>query len=69
VELDTDYAYRADEKGPDARRRGGATEAYSYTPQGDPDEATKQMGPSRRPAANRKKALRGSEWVRSGRRG
>ena len=28
----------------------GATEAYSCTPQGDPDEATKQMGPSRRRA-------------------
>src|SRR5438094_9423401 len=29
----------------------GATEAYSCTPQGDPEEATKQMGPYRRRAA------------------
>src|SRR2546429_598711 len=32
----------------------GATEAYSCTPQGDPEEATKQMGPYRRRATARK---------------
>src|SRR5205809_5112535 len=38
-------AYRGDETGPDPRKRGGPTEAYSYTPQGEPERADDGDGP------------------------